>query len=423
MTRDDSLKKILSSVICMFVLSYALPSGMLFGFPVQKLLVVVILVCALLALVRQGVLMEIIRKSPYEILVAVAGLMWCATGWYRGFTWSLNVFILLYIGVVILLAVKYLLEYNLLDIESIMRCLLIMMLMKALVKLSIEIAFVAGILDYEGVSQFYFQVFSTEATTMTMDFGSVELVRIQDSSDAIVFTLMPFYWLAPQRKGRECVSLFLVMLIYAVIVFSRIYLVEFACFGLLTIIYYWKKIPRRQRAVGTGIVVVLAVILAGPVIEMLKFRFFSSFTVESDTTRTIQMAELWKGITENPWLGHGMGSYIPDYIRSETFPFSYEMEYMSFVYQMGLVGFVLVIGGIIGIYLKYIYPYFLRNSFIIKMVSVLGIGWFLVRPLFNPSFLGKQNQFLLIGIYLLNVWYCSMQKPESQKKGSSCTYV
>lgn len=78
----------------------------------------------------------------------------------------------------------------------------------------------------------------------------------------------------------------------------------------------------------------------------------SSFAAESDDVRQMQMRELMKGIKESPVIGHGFGSYIENFIRSSSLPFSYEIEYLSFVYQMGILGFTIFILGIIGLYIR-----------------------------------------------------------------------
>ena len=80
--------------------------------------------------------------------------------------------------------------------------------------------------------------------------------------------------------------------------------------------------------------------------------FFSSFAIESDDVRQIQMIELINGVKESPVFGHGFGSYISDYTRSGSIPFSYEIEYLSFCYQMGILGFVVFVGGVLLIYIK-----------------------------------------------------------------------
>lgn len=419
MTSYTSMKKVLNYIVCAFIISYVLPSGIVAGVPIQNVLVVLAFFCSLTILVRKRYILDIIADSVYEIVIAIFGLIWCITGWYKGNSFCIQVFVLLYMGAFIILGMKYLLKYGVLDINMVMQSIYYMLLVKMVIKFVIEIVYIAGLLDYDGISQFYFQFFSTTVTTMTMDMGNIELVRIQEASDAIVFTLIPFYWFMPEQRWKKRIILIMMMGIYTFFVFSRIYIVEATVFVLIALIYYWKEIPRKQKMIGVSCFLATVTICAKHVFSMLKLRFFSPLTVESDTIRVIQMKELLRGSMDSFWIGHGMGSFLPYYIRNESFPFSYELEYLSFLYQLGIIGFALIIVGIIGIFLKQIYPFFRKNLFIVKVISVVGVGWFLIRPFLNPSFLGKQNQFLLIGIFFVNVWYnseeslCAMKGKES----------
>lgn len=273
-----------------------------------------------------------------------------------------------------------------------------------------EAAFLIHLVSYEEIVPFYTSAFGTSVMTMTMDFGRLELVRIQSSSDSIVISLMPFFWVMPQFGKKSRAAFFVLTGMFTVIVFSRIFLVQFACSAVVFVLFYWNKIPRREKYIGGGIIGILTLFCLKPVVEMLRFRFFSSFSVDSDSVRSVQIAKLMEGIKQKPWFGHGMGSYLPDYLRSETLPFSYETEYLSFVYQLGIVGFVVLIMGNICIFLKKILPYLRKNVRVVQVFSVLCLGWFFIRPLFNPSFLGLQNGFPVIGTCLLNVYYAEKGK-------------
>jgi hypothetical protein len=165
------------------------------------------------------------------------------------------------------------------------------------------------------VSQLYFQVFSTEATTMTMDFGSIEMVRIQDSSDAIVFYTAAFLLVyAGTKTGRTCGAFYRIRAVCADCILQnlsyRVCVLYSGCGDLLL-----EKHPAKAEENTEGLLLILMAVLAKPMMEMLRFRFFSSFTAESDTVRAVQMTKLWDGIKENLWIGHGMGSFLPDYIR------------------------------------------------------------------------------------------------------------
>lgn len=100
-----------------------------------------------------------------------------------------------------------------------------------------------------------------------------------------------------------------------------------------------------------------------------------------------------------------MGSYLPNLIRSTTAPFSYEAEYLSFLYQFGLIGFVMIILGIISVYIKEIWQYVKYNNIQIKLFTLLCLAWMLARPIFNPSFYGIQNGFYVIGLLLINAYF------------------
>lgn len=94
----------------------------------------------------------------------------------------------------------FLVRYELAEPEKIIECILYMMLLKILGKIIIEIVFVCKLIEYEAVIEFYLNMFGTEASTMTMHLGRLLLIRVQTSSDIIVVTLMPFYWMMEKYK-------------------------------------------------------------------------------------------------------------------------------------------------------------------------------------------------------------------------------
>ena len=97
-----------------------------------------------------------------------------------------------------------------------------MMLLKILGKIIIEIVFVCKLIEYEAVIEFYLNMFGTEASTMTMHLGRLLLIRVQTSSDIIVVTLMPFYWMMEKYKKSIRSLLFALSGIYTLIVFSSV---------------------------------------------------------------------------------------------------------------------------------------------------------------------------------------------------------
>lgn len=412
----NKLSKLLNVVIYLCIMSYALPTGVMMGIPIQKILVCLLIILGGISLIAQRKSFEIIKNAKLEVVLFILGFSACIVSIIRGNEWSIKFTGLFYISVVVFVELYFLVRYELADPEKIVECMLCMMLLKIVGKIIIEIAFVCKLIEYEAVIQFYLNTFGTEASTMTMHLGRLLLIRVQTSSDIIVVTLMPFYWMMEKYKKSIRSLLFVLSGIYTLIVFSRVLLVEFCCFAFVAVLYYWKKIPKKARYIGAVLLAVSAVFWLKPVVKMIEFRFFSSFAAESDDVRQIQMRALMNGVKESPIFGHGFGSYISGYTRSESIPFSYEIEYLSFVYQMGMVGFVVFVGGVLLIYIRKIGEYARQNSWVIKLFTLMGLGWFVVRPAFNPAFLGLQNGFQMIGLLMINMYFNRHNKQKPYQK-------
>lgn len=411
-----------------YILSYVLPSGEITGVPVQKTLLIMLLAVSWFLILKKSGVSSLIRGARLEIITACAGGMWLLAGLFQGNEYGFLFAGLLFINVLTFVTVVYLYRFRMIEEEMLLYALLSLVILKMAGKMVMETAFITGLIDYDGVGQLYLNVFGTEATTMTMDFGSLELVRIQSASDVAVFMLVPFLILMPWIADKIKILLFCLYSIFTLIVFSRLYILMYCCFAVIILWYYRKKISGKIWVLLGGAFLLSAFFWLKPFASMIAFRFFSSFAEESDSIRWTQAGELLEGIREHLWFGSGMGSYLEDYVRNTILPFTYELEYLSFVYQLGIIGFLFIILGIIGIYLKhFLLLYKCNGALILKAVTVLCFLWLWVRPFFNPSFLGLQNGFPLIGMYMIGrYWmtkegllvqenYCIMK--ESQKKG------
>jgi hypothetical protein len=67
---------------------------------------------------------------------------------------------------------------------------------------------------------------------------------------------------------------------------------------------------------------------------------------ESNLVRVDQLHSLMRGIADSPIFGSGAGA-VADYIRSYDMPWLYELTYVSFIFQYGILGFVIYAAGIV----------------------------------------------------------------------------
>lgn len=401
---------ILNIVISIFILTFILPVGDVGRISLQNFFLLLFLSLSIIVLFDSHLIFDAVKNYTFELMLFVIGLIWCLVSVCQGHSFALRFYILLYITAAVFLMFCLLRKYNFLNMEYIIKSLFWMMFIKMTGKFLIEFLFVTKMIEYEEILHLYTGVFNTNVTTMTMSIGNLTLARIQSSSDLIVISLMPFFWVLPKLNKKIRFVLFVITGAYTVIVFSRIAIAQFCCYALVYLIYNWRAISKRWKWISSIAVALSSAIWAPPVIRMIQFRFFSSFTVESDSTRDIQSTELIQGILQKPFWGHGMGSFIPDLIRSEALPFSYEKEYLSFVFQLGIVGFFIIIAGIIIVYAKQMVIYLKNVPCVIKIFSITGFMWFLIRPAFNPSFLGLQGGFPVIGIWLFMAYYANRTK-------------
>ena len=63
--------------------------------------------------------------------------------------------------------------------------------------------------------------------------------------------------------------------------------------------------------------------------------------VESNAIKMEQIGHLLNKWKESPVIGHGYGSYVEGYLRSEEAPFSYEMQFFALLMKIGIVGLLI----------------------------------------------------------------------------------
>lgn len=69
-----------------------------------------------------------------------------------------------------------------------------------------------------------------------------------------------------------------------------------------------------------------------------------------DAVRVEQMRRMWEAFLIAPWFGHGWGYAVPNYQSNAAQPFLYEVQWVSWLMQTGIVGMALLgllVGGVV----------------------------------------------------------------------------
>jgi O-antigen ligase len=79
-------------------------------------------------------------------------------------------------------------------------------------------------------------------------------------------------------------------------------------------------------------------------IDMLSEQFRSAFDFSGEQSASLryqQFVALISGWSDSPLIGHGLGAVEKSIIRSDEMPWAYELSYVSLLFQVGLIGFLI----------------------------------------------------------------------------------
>lgn len=181
-----------------------------------------------------------------------------------------------------------------------------------------------------------------------------QLMRMQTSVDIITPFLL-FFVLQSDRLGLNLSPWF--KRLFIAIAWMGIFL-SFSRYlifvGLLSHFLYWSTLHLSR--IMMGVCVLFTTIFAGTAVigfdvtwQIVERRFFSTNNSESDQTRVHQINSLLSEQENYCYFGKGLGGYAQDCVRDNVLKHSYEVQWVAFLLQFGLVGilFVLIPPGII----------------------------------------------------------------------------
>ena len=185
-TEKPYMMTLINGLMYLLVISYILPAGIIGGISIQRILIYAILLLGVAVVIRRNSFKELIKRFKAEIVVIGAGVVWWIGSSLKGEEYSTQFFSLLYVTVFMFIAVEIFIRSDILNLDFLVKCILIMLFGKILEKIGIEILFLLDMIQYEQVGSLYVEWFGTSVTTMTMEVGSLEFVRVQSSSDAVL---------------------------------------------------------------------------------------------------------------------------------------------------------------------------------------------------------------------------------------------
>jgi O-antigen ligase len=239
-----------------------------------------------------------------------------------------------------------------------------------------------------------------------MYIDALNLIRIQTASDIFPVVIFGFYFLEKDVKVYKKSLVLALTSIYVIIIYSRVILVQFIVMLIILFFYMFRNLLKRDikrilvfPLLGALLLYPLSKVNLNDLTLAIIDRFNSYQVSVSDDIRENQSRYLVEKFGENIFLGNGIGAYSKDYIRSLEAKYSYEKEYLSFLMQLGLLGFLLII--VFSIYIFYRMLSIRRiKSLDIKIIFIFNFVFWAIKPFFNPSFLSS-NSGIIISILII----------------------
>jgi hypothetical protein len=289
------------------------------------------------------------------VLILALLMVWACIGMVNGYD-TVFMAIKSFLSLLVTVLSSYLMIKNQIVTEKkAMKVILATALIMVGFKFLCELVLMAGILDWVQFRQLYALVTGTNITTMEIPFGGMIIYRLMATNDYLPLVLMGFYLLYEKTSVWKKVAIIAALGVYTFIVYSRVAMLQY---GVIVLFYVgsllWDVIKQTTRkrmlvvtVLGAGALGILVILFAWKsemilstittFAESMYERWFGDSAEYSDSFRVEQKIYLWEGIWKSPLLGQGLGSYIRGYLRSTVVPFSYEAEYLSFIYQFGFV--------------------------------------------------------------------------------------
>lgn len=387
------IKQLMLILLTSIFLISTITSNRIFDVPIKEVVFILIMLFTLYEIYR-GKICVYVRECLIFMSMLIFIFVWGIIGISNGFSETvIQHAVKIGTAIISILLFYTIIKSNYINSKQMYNLVERMFWVGILFKFTIEIAYMVGIITNTEIVEFIRDFSGVDVMSLSIADGY--MVRIGTILDVLPLSIFPFFIL--NGCGRKKILIWLCVLIYAYINFSRIYIIQFVVLSLLIFIPDRVSYGKIKKYIGGGLVtfLLLSAIASSSVgiSAGLEDRFIGVDADVSDFYRYEQILIFSQEIPKTYLFGNGLGSYITGFVRSEAFPFLYELEYLAMIYQFGFFGF-----------LYFIFLYLLIFSEIslkgidgrYKILIITNLLFFLIRPAFNPMLLASSSSMVLV---------------------------
>lgn len=180
------------------------------------------------------------------------------------------------------------------------------------------------------------------------------------------------------RTNRTMKSVYAILIIFSMFISYSRYIWAMA----VVVAFIAFMLSRKIRNYSSLIIIsfLLSAIFYHPYLHSLTERFFSHAVSVSDNIRLHELPYLLRYFESSPIFGHGLGAYVPSLIRDHHNKYSYELQWVALLMQIGIVGVAAVC---VAIYLI-VFPFICCGINKTKLAFLILLALWLSASFFNP---------------------------------------
>ncbi|WP_409159190.1 O-antigen ligase family protein [Pectobacterium sp. B2J-2] len=239
---------------------------------------------------------------------------------------------------------------------------------------------------------------------MSLGVQGTFIARLQIPLDSAVPFFMYFVTteiILKKNKKLSIYFVFVLLIISMLLTLSRAFWVETIFFIALAIFIEANtiKIFKIVMLGLTGVFLLLTLTPVGEIVlKVIETRFGGDNTsnLSSDVERIWQNRMLLNSFWQSPILGHGIGYFIPNAIRSEDTPYLYESQSLSMLMTLGLLGS----GLLLILYIKLCFDSICKdsNGGMRFFVPLIFISFWIFSGSVNPLLFGASGGLIIFFI-------------------------
>lgn len=399
------MKKLASLLFNALILTFALPGNSIYGVPIKQLLFLSCLLIVFYHLIKFRDNKIITKPLILMILSFVSAYTWFVYGTFANALGTENSMLMSFASLIgTCLVSYYFISNRIVHIESAKKWIYISAFIKILFTVYIQYQVVNNGMSFERLMEIYANLGSSPITMMIADLG---MIRIMTPSDSFSFVALGF--LVADKKASKIIRVltFILLAYFSIIVYSRMIFLQL---GLTLFFAFIDKNNTKKMLKIVFFTLILLVTFtfvfqetATNIYNSLVFRLFSQETVTSDGVRDLQQEVLLSNANDNPILGKGLGFYDSQLIRNSTAKYSYELEYMAFLMQFGIIGLSLIVLLLIFSFYKTI-NFNVKNNIIRNLLYFNFLFW-VIKPFFNPNFLSSNSASTIVVLMIMSYFF------------------